>query len=189
MELQDYLQTKSLSLSATTNLREAVLGVSYVIVATPTDYDPVTNHFDTSSVDLETRPALEADSEAIVIIKYTIPVGCVRRLRDELGSDRIIFSPEFLREGRALYDNLHPSRIIVGEQPDSARLFADLLLQGAVARDVPVLFTDLDEAEAIKLFANTYLAVRVAFFNELDSYAMAGGIDTRQIIEGVSLDP
>jgi len=140
VELQDYLQSKSLTLTATTDMQEAVRGASYVIVATPTDYDPVTNHFDTSSVDLVTRSALEADPDAVVVIKSTIPVGCVRRLRDELGSDRIIFSPEFLREGRALYDNLHPSRIIVGEQSDRARGFADLLLQGAVARDIPVRF-------------------------------------------------
>lgn len=188
-ELQDYLQSKSLNLTATTNLSEAVRGASYVIVATPTDYDPVTNHFDTSSVDLVTRSALQADADVIVVIKSTVPVGYVRRLRHELGSDRIIFSPEFLREGRALYDNLHPSRIIVGEQSDRARVFADLLLQGAVTRDVAVRFTDPDEAEAVKLFANTYLAMRVAFFNELDSYAMSGGMDARQIIEGVSLDP
>jgi UDPglucose 6-dehydrogenase len=188
-ELQDYLANKPLSLHATTDLAAAVEGASFVIVATPTDYNPEYSFFDTSSVDTVVRAVLATNETAVVVIKSTIPVGYVTKMRAELGCDRILFSPEFLREGRALYDNLHPSRIIVAERSDRARAFADLLLGGAEEEKVPLLFTDSDEAEAIKLFSNTYLAMRVAFFNELDSYAMAHGMNTRQIIEGVGLDP
>jgi UDPglucose 6-dehydrogenase len=188
-ELEDVLANRTLNLTATTDLAAAVQGATFVIVATPTDYDPVENFFDTSSVDSVTRAVLEADPNAVVVIKSTIPVGYVTRFRAEFGSDRIIFSPEFLREGRALYDNLHPSRIIVGERSERASTFADLLLQGAAQEEVPLLFTGPEEAEAIKLFANTYLAMRVSYFNELDTYAMAHGMDTKGIIEGVSLDP
>ena len=188
-ELEDVLANRTLDLTATTDLAAAVQGATFVIVATPTDYDPVENFFDTSSVDNVTSAVLAADPNAVVVIKSTIPVGCVTRLRAEMGSDRIIFSPEFLREGRALYDNLHPSRIIVGERSERARTFANLLLQGAADEEVPILFTGPEEAEAIKLFANTYLAMRVAYFNELDTYAMTHSMDTKEIIEGVSLDP
>jgi UDPglucose 6-dehydrogenase len=188
-ELEEYLATKPLKLTASTELTQAVNGARYVIVATPTDYDLRNNTFDTMSVDTVVKAVLETEPNAIAIIKSTVPVGHVSRLREALGSDRIIFSPEFLRKGRALYDNLHPSRIIVGELSERARIFADLLVEAALDDDIPLLFSDADEAEAIKLFANTYLAMRLAFFNELDSYAMAGGMDTRQIIQGVGLDP
>jgi UDPglucose 6-dehydrogenase len=188
-DIADYLATRDLDLTATTDSLVAFAEADFIIVATPTNYDEKTNYFDTSSVESVVARALEANEDAQIVIKSTIPVGFVERLRFDLDSDNIMFSPEFLREGRALYDNLYPSRIIVGATTDAAHSFAHLLMQGAIATGIPVKFTDPSEAEAIKLFANTYLAMRVAFFNELDSYAMSRGVDSRQIIEGISLDP